>query len=296
MAGLDEASGDTGCFEGGDIGGGLFSGGGKGVLRDPGKPLDDQARLAKTIERDIIPRLLLAHRSDVDRPATQPVQSLKLASTHVVQMCDLVLRDDVVGAEQLITHLSAGGVPLDVLLLELLSPAARRVGDLWLEDRISFTDVTMALCHLQYLLRSYGGGVTEDRVGGNRRILLSATPSEQHSFGILMVEEFFRRGGWDVNCLVAPAPNELIATARGRWYDAYGISVSCNEHLGEAQAVIAELRRRSRNPNLVVIVGGKCFLDRPELAQKVGADGTAVDGREAIGHTQRLVEVAAKSA
>lgn len=296
MAGLDEAGGAAGCFEGGDISGGLFSGGGKGVLRDPGKPLDDQARLARTIERDIIPRLLLAHRSDVDRPATQPVQSLELAPSHVVQLCDLVLKDDVIGAEQLITQLNAGGVALETLLLELLAPAARRLGDMWLDDRVNFTDVTMGLCHMQYLLRRYGGGVTEDRAGANHRILLSATPSEQHSFGILMVEEFFRRGGWEVNCLVSPSPHELVDTARGRWFDAFGISVSCHEHLGEAQALIADLRKRSRNPRLVVIVGGKCFLDKPELAYKVGADGTAVDGREAIGHTQRLVEVAAKSA
>ena len=45
-----------------------------------------------------------------------------------------------------------------------------------------------------------------------RRILLTAVPGEQHSFGLYMVAEFFRRAGWDV----VDGWREVVQAARQR--------------------------------------------------------------------------------
>ena len=44
-------------------------------------------------------------------------------------------------------------MPLELLFLRLLAPAARRLGELWEGDLCTFTDVTIGLSHLQQVLR-----------------------------------------------------------------------------------------------------------------------------------------------
>ena len=54
------------------------------------------------------------------------------------------------------------------------------------------------------------------------------------------------------------------------------------------------LRRASRNPDLVILVGGRVFSERPELAQDVGADGTAADGELAVALAVTILEQRAR--
>jgi methanogenic corrinoid protein MtbC1 len=42
------------------------------------------------------------------------------------------------------------------------------------------------------------------------------------------------------------------------------------------------IRQASRNRDITVMVGGRLFLERPELVAKVGADAMATDARQAV--------------
>jgi hypothetical protein len=48
------------------------------------------------------------------------------------------------------------------------------------------------------------------------------------------------------------------------------------------------MRRASRNPALGVLVGGRVFVERPELVALVGADATASDARQAALQAESL--------
>jgi len=47
-------------------------------------------------------------------------------------------------------------------------------------------------------------------------------------------------------------------------------------------ATICALRRASRNREIGVLVGGPLLIEKPELAEIVGADATAADGPQAV--------------
>ena len=72
-------------------------------------------------------------------------------------------------------------------------------------------------------------------------------------------------------------------------FEIAGLSISCDAFLAELASLIATIRRVSRNQSIAVMVGGRLFLDRPELVTAVGADGMATDGRQAVKLAETLL-------
>ena len=129
-----------------------------------------------------------------------------------------------------------------------------------------------------------------------RRALLVPAHGEQHTFGLYMVAEFLRRAGWDVAAGPVASTAEMLVLLRDQWYAVVGISVSCDVRLEGLAAAIHAIRRASRNRGIGVMVGGPAFLERPELAALVGADASAVDGRQAALQAESLLALAARRA
>ncbi|NJK90043.1 MAG: cobalamin B12-binding domain-containing protein [Myxococcales bacterium] len=103
-----------------------------------------------------------------------------------------------------------------MIFLDLLAPVARLLGDLWLIDLCTFTDVTIGLSRLQQLVRELAPAFEDghDLRGFGHRALLAPAPGEQHTFGMHLVEEFLRRAGWDVGCVPSVRPASFSAASR----------------------------------------------------------------------------------
>jgi methanogenic corrinoid protein MtbC1 len=177
----------------------------------------------------------------------------------------------------------ADGVALESLYLELLAPAARHLGHLWTEDLVSFTEVSTGLCRLHQLLHEitpvFGDDLEISQTG--RRILLAPCVGEQHTFGLVMVAEVFRRSGWQVWGDLPMSRQDLMRIVRAEWFDAVGLSAGSESRLSVLATLVEDVRMESRNTQVAVLVGGPIFVDRPDLAQEIGADGTAQDARVA---------------
>ena len=246
------------------------------------------ARLARAIESDVIPRLVQAHRPGAANP--QPGSALPLQAD-----IDSFLKQIVLGSESetlaLIDGLRERGVSVESLYLELFGPIARRLGEMWEDDACDFSTVTVALGRLQRMLRelSPAFGTEIEHPANGRRALFVQPRDEQHSFGLSMVAEFFRRDGWDVIGGVGGAVASPVAMVRDEWVDIIGFSVGSDMRLPWLQETIAAVRAASRNTALGVMVGGPPFVVRPDLALQLGADGTARNGKEAPLVAERLL-------
>jgi len=246
------------------------------------------ARLARTIEADVIPRLVQAHRSGAANP--QP-GSAAPQQTDI----DKFLQQIVLGSEPetlaLIEDLRERGVSVESLYIDLFGPVARRLGEMWDDDACDFSTVTVALGRLQRLLRelSPAFGTEIEHPANGRRALFVQPRDEQHSFGLSMVAEFFRRDGWDVIGGVGGAVASPVTMVRNEWVDVIGFSIGSDMRLPWLQETIAAVRAASRNTSLGVLVGGPPFVAQPELALQLGADGTARNGKEAPLVAERLL-------
>jgi methanogenic corrinoid protein MtbC1 len=244
--------------------------------------------LERTIATDILPRML-ARRPDSVAPAAETAPPSR---TEVVRFVDLIIAENITAAMIMIARFIERGATRDGILHDLFTPAARRLGDLWDEDVADFTVVTVAMIRLNQILRDTAVPVSEAALlrGHERHLLIAAAPGEQHSFGVSVLSDLFRRAGWVVQAEPVLSRAGLMTLVRRNWFDVVGLSVSAEDGLKGLPAVIRALRRTAMNTGLGVMVGGKAFVDHPERAQFVGADATASDGQSALFEADTMVE------
>ncbi len=196
----------------------------------------------------------------------------------------LVLANDLQGALNHATQRVAGGAGLAEVCLTLLMPAARRLGEMWDDDRCGFTEVTASLGMLRLILlrlRDLCGPALPIR-DAERRILLASLAGNQHSFGLQMTAELFCHAGWDVVTETAIGEADLLGRIGTGWFAAVGLSIACDAQTASLGRTIRAIRRASCNQRLGVLAGGPAFVRNPDLARLVGADATACDARQAV--------------
>lgn len=257
---------------------------------DPG-PGDRAASLLRTIETQIIPRLLMAH-CHADSPAAPSSRPLPVVGpAEVAVLTDIVLGRVAGSAADYVRARRAEGLDIESMYLELLAPTAERLGALWEADLCDFTEVTVGLWRLQQLVNEYSSAFQrgEHSRRSGHRALLAPAPGSQHNFGLLMVVEFFRRAGWDVWADPGADLHELTRTIGSSWYDLLGLSVGSECHVPQVASAILTLRQASLNPAVVIMVGGPVVGLLDNFVAQVGADATAGDARQAVAEAERLV-------
>lgn len=242
-----------------------------------------------------VPRLSAPFAWATATPTVEPpVESEPAFSTaEILQFVDDVLGRDEDIAQAHVAGLVARGVAVESIYLDLLTPTARHLGELWSDDTCDFVDVTVALGRLQRVLRDlshlFVGHAVRAEAG---RILLSCIPGEQHTLGMFMVSEFFVRDGWEVSLGAPISECDIGSLLRDEWFDVVGFSVACNSRLSYLSREIPRLRRQSRNRRVAVLVGGRVFADQPEMVGRVHANGCASDALSAPALARRLTTVA----
>jgi methanogenic corrinoid protein MtbC1 len=262
----------------------------------PSVPRRRVGNLVATIEDQVIPRLLLSQRAHIAEVHTDVTPVSRAGDGCIDEFVQLLLTDDLEVAYAYIDSVRVRGVTLSAIYLELLAPAARALGEMWEEDRVSFADVTVALCRLHDVMRTLSASQppATDTLPQGRRALLIPMPGEQHTFGLVMVADFFRRAGWDVWNDAVGSSSELVSLVRHEWFTMIGLSVGCEAHLEGVASTIHSLRRAARNKSIGVMVGGSLIAKNPELAIQVGADATGKDARQAVMQAENLVGMFAR--
>ena len=232
--------------------------------------------LVRTLEHQVIPRVVQAHRGPAGAELIPAEGDLRQFVAHL-------MTGDEAGVQADVQRLRGQGVSVESLYLHLLAPAACMLGSLWDQDLCDFPAVTVGTGRLQRLLRElspdFEGEATprQPPTGPVRRILLVQPPQEQHSFGLSMVASFFRREGWLVDGGVGTTSPEPALRAQADWFDVVGYSCGSQSRVAWMRDSITSLRLMSRNPGVVVMVGGPVFQQQPEWVQWVGADVCAAE-------------------
>lgn len=241
-------------------------------------------RLRSLVEGDLLPRLLLIHNAGPIPPALAARAARTLPGGESDQFLGLLTGgrpDDEVAL--FVTGLLDRGHSLDTVYVDLLAPAARRLGVLWAEDRCDFVEVTLACCQLQRVIRRLGRQLMSNRrAGAKGRVLVAGLPTEQHTLGPILVAELLGQDGWTVELGAPFAPTPPV-----EGIGLLAFSLARTDLWKAARERIADLRRRAGS-QLMVMVGGAAFAEEPGLASRVGADGWAEDGKAVKALADRL--------
>ncbi len=254
--------------------------------------------LERLIANTVVPRLLLGSRTGSEAQASALRTLTPVTMEHVGEFAELVISRDISESTRYFDALRANGATVEVLFQDLLAPVARRLGELWEEDINDFIDVTRGVAQLQQIVRDYSVAFHSEarQPIANRRALLMPMPGEQHNFGIAVVGEHFRRAGWHVWGGPPRSLDDVLELVGGQWFDVIGLSVGRLDDPAKVSADIARIRQRSLNRSALVQIGGKPFTDNPALVASVGADATAIDGRQAVLQVSAMIEKAGETA
>ena len=246
--------------------------------------------LVKTIEGNILP-LILEQHLDSSIQAQLPVQKI-IDQQVIADLTKLVLQEDARISVDYVKELHASGTSLEDIYLLLLTPVARKLGQMWEEDESSFTEVTIALWRIKQLMYDlspiFQQYAEQGKTGSS--IMLVPLPGSQHNLGLFMVSEFFAKAGWRIWGELAASENEIVSMAEKEWFDIIGLSASVREQFPQLKELIKSIKAKSKNPQVGVIIGSPVFNQFPELIDDLGADMIGMNAEDALEKATFYVE------
>ena len=246
--------------------------------------------VVRTLKAKIIPRIFFSLTSSAD--ALGADASGRSAADPVVAFAALTLSTEETAASDFVDGLLAKGVSVENVFLDWLAPAARQLGAQWETDETDFANVTLGVSRLQRIMRRLGDDFCGElpHAEAGESALLTVVPGEQHSFGLSMVAEFFRRAGWNLCTGPFDSHRELTSLVHNHWFDVVGFSVSSDRRLDELKRDIVEIRKSSRNRQVGILLGGPMMADHPELVASLGADMMSADATTAPQSARSLID------
>ncbi len=222
---------------------------------------------------------------DTRKPMDQAAQR-----RHIRTLARLALDGNGTAIADLIASLLAPGEDIKALYGSLFEPALRLLGDWWREDLCGDFDVTFALGVLQTTTRRLVNAALWKLDVIGRDILIAPHPCESHILGAIMASDVFRHARWNVAVEFPRSDGELIDIVRATSFHVLNLSLSdvyCREHrLADMAATIRALRNASRNPRIVIVVGGRAFMEHTQVAAAmVGADMAYASCVDAVDQT-----------
>lgn len=249
-----------------------------------GIPSECQSSILSIIESEIIPRLLKAEQVDTSQPNRAPASREMPSPQEIETFVNLCISHDQHVAQAFVNRMLAEGLNTEHIFLELITPAARYLGDQWESDGMDFSQVTHGLVRLHAIAHEIGFAYQDGPLiqGDVKRAMIASAPGSEHILGPTIVAEFFRKEGWQVVVEISPSANELVQAVSNEWFDTVGLSVSIEQQLTDLAMLVAKIKRFSRNPRVAVLLGGPIFTIRDLQATDFGAGGICTNAKEAV--------------
>ncbi len=209
--------------------------------------------------------------------------------------------------EALLEAMAARRLDATAVACRYVPEAARRLGDRWLADQISFVDVTVGTERLHSVVRRVDELLDDaDKVLGPSALILVAE-AEQHTLGAFVLALHLRAAGLSAVVRVAPVASELTQLMAANRFDLVLVSLGCSAALGSGIGLVRTLRLLSRG-DMCIFVGGAIPIPDERLLAETGADrvlrdvsallaeyGACVEGRELERAGRKAVSLRRKS-
>lgn len=193
-----------------------------------------------------------------------------------------LLAADKTKARDLIFKLLEQGRSVADIYQYIFEATQYEVGLLWQNNKISVGQEHYCTAVTQFIISAVYQHIFNK--GNKRGKLIACTiAGDLHEMGVRMLADLFEIGGWDTYYMGANMPDEgIISVIKQQQADILAISVSMPLYLTSAETLITKIRSDERLKDVKIIIGGHPFNRVPQLWKRIGADGYAVNAREAL--------------
>jgi MerR family transcriptional regulator, light-induced transcriptional regulator len=163
---------------------------------------------------------------------------------------------------------------------EVLRAAAVRVGDLWHVGSLSVAEEHAATSTLRRAMAA-AKGTCSGAAPREEVIVLACPPEEAHYVGLHMLADVLELEGFDVRVLGAQTPSQDTADYALR-HRAALVALSCATPISVGGLITSIAALRDADPELPVIVGGRCLHEFPNVLHAGAASAIVLSVAEGV--------------
>ena len=185
--------------------------------------------------------------------------------------------------DDLVMTLAGTGISKRDLVNIVIPDAASQLGEQWLDDTVSFADVTIGTSRLQQIVRSLDTPRTYSETSGftSEQALLIIPQNEQHSLGATVIAHQLRDLGLNVDFVFEDNISKICGKIRNEAYSFAGLTLGSTASVKRAGPIIETLKNSGLTAP--VVLGGAVIAEnKTKIISSSGADFFARTAREAL--------------
>lgn len=198
-------------------------------------------------------------------------QSAEVKQEHLDMFLQLLASDKATDPVALLGEMVSLHLDPAMVACGYAPKAARELGKSWLNDDLSFVDVTVRTERLHGLVREVDAKMDKVAPLNGRTALILVAEAEQHTLGAFVLALQLRIEGFSVVVRVAPDATDLTLLLGARRFDLALVSIGCTAGLASGVGLVRTLRLMSRG-EMCVFVGGAIPVSDDVLQAETGAD------------------------
>jgi len=174
------------------------------------------------------------------------------------------------------------------LYQQIIQPAMYEIGQLWEQAEVSFAQEHLASAVITKILLGISDGQPYSPPFRGKAVV-TTSHNEFHEIGAWMVADLLEQDGWETQYLgTNTASGDVLQTLNDFLPSLLIISVTMSFNLGDVRTLIRTIRHNPVHAGVTILVGGRVFIDNPELVAKIGADLFAANLDEMLRLTRAL--------
>jgi methanogenic corrinoid protein MtbC1 len=233
-------------------------------------------KLAKQLPEEAVQSLAHEAIARLSANLRGPGSDTAAPSSDVIErLCAALLSGDLDAGASMVARLQSEGTSIEAIYTVYLAATARRMGEMWENDEISFTAVTVGASRILAIMRGLRETFRATYAFSERSALFVAVPDEQHTIGISMAADLVRKERWDVDLLVGATHDEIIEAVRSSDALVVGLTAHGWQSLAGLLKLIVGIR--IVNPAVNILVCGNIVNETEDIVIRTGADAHAGD-------------------
>lgn len=157
------------------------------------------------------------------------------------------------------------GLNKDAIIDHCIPISARHMGEDWVSDTLSFSDVTVGTAHLHMLLNNISLTRKSTTLGADGKCaLVVVLGQEQHTLGAMILGDQLRRAGYSLKILLKTTEAEVLKHVKSNSYDAIFFSAGSESAARLSATCVNKIRHSDKNSPLMFL-GGSILNHDPTI-------------------------------
>ncbi len=195
----------------------------------------------------------------------------EITDEQIEDLAQALISPDTQQAAKLVSAERASGTSIKTLYLTYLGGAARRLGEWWEQDTVSFAQVIAGSGRIYAIMRGLRPIFLKDAAPApTKSALFAAVPGETHQLGIKMAADLLENEGWSIDLQLLDSHDALIEVISRTSPRIIGLSAAGEHALAPLAKLVVAIRLCA--PGAQIMVSGHIVEKCRDTVRLMGVD------------------------